>query len=361
MSHLRKTVLGRSVKRVGLAPNQEDFAPLKWSQYFDIEDKVTTDHGTFHYYKKGDTGPAIVCLHGGGYSGLTWALFAVEITSTIECQVIAIDLRGHGNTKSNDDSDLSLDTLAEDVVEVLNKLFGDSEPPVILVGHSMGGAIAVQCSHLIKSAVGLCVIDVVEGTALDALSSMQSILRGRPSHFKSIQHAIQWCYKGGQTHNVEAAKVSMPGQVINMQTGNLAANECDTVELKSAAEFSMPLKKEIVSPPVTIVELEEEEETNCSDCGKPPLPKTAKTEYPSPEDGPKYTWRIDLSKTESFWSGWFKGLSQKFLDIRIPKLLLLANIHGLDTALTVGQMQDSIPSIKRTKCMGPTGAIRQHT
>jgi protein phosphatase methylesterase 1 len=118
----------------------------------------------------------------------------VEITSTIECQVIAIDLRGHGNTKSNDDSDLSLDTLAEDVVEVLNKLFGDSEPPVILVGHSMGGAIAVQCSHLIKSAVGLCVIDVVEGTALDALSSMQSILRGRPSHFKSIQHAIQWWY-----------------------------------------------------------------------------------------------------------------------------------------------------------------------
>lgn len=52
-----------------------------------------------------------------------------------------------------------------------------------------------------------------------------------------------------------------------------------------------------------------------------------------------YTWRIDLSKTERFWNGWFKGLSQKFLNITIPKVLLLANIHGLDTALTIGQMQ----------------------
>lgn len=52
-----------------------------------------------------------------------------------------------------------------------------------------------------------------------------------------------------------------------------------------------------------------------------------------------YGWRIDLSKTEHFWSGWFKGLSQKFLDVSVPKVLLLANIHGLDTSLTVGQMQ----------------------
>lgn len=111
---------------------------------------------------------------------------------------------------------------------------------------------------------GLVVIDVVEGTAMDALSSMQSFLRSRPQNFNSLQNAIEWrsaqyhvipiifvaqcvytvdthkhtsvmclrspfsyhdsayCHiinfrdfsvRSGQTRNVEAARVSMPGQV----------------------------------------------------------------------------------------------------------------------------------------------------
>lgn len=53
----------------------------------------------------------------------------------------------------------------------------------------------------------------------------------------------------------------------------------------------------------------------------------------------RYTWRIDLAKSEEFWSGWFSGLSEMFLELRVPKLLLLASIDGLDRTLTVGQMQ----------------------
>ena len=53
----------------------------------------------------------------------------------------------------------------------------------------------------------------------------------------------------------------------------------------------------------------------------------------------KYTWRIDLSKSEKFWSGWFNGLSEKFLNLLEPKLLILAGIDNLDKSLTVGQMQ----------------------
>lgn len=58
----------------------------------------------------------------------------------------------------------------------------------------MGGAIAVHTAfnNLIPSLVGLCVIDVVEGTAMDALSHMQGVLRGRPKTFKSLEYAIEW-------------------------------------------------------------------------------------------------------------------------------------------------------------------------
>lgn len=40
----------------------------------------------------------------------------------------------------------------------------------------------------------------------------------------------------------------------------------------------------------------------------------------------KYTWRVDLLKSEQYWAGWYENLSATFLDLR-----------GLDRALTVGQ------------------------
>lgn len=135
-----------------------------------------------------------------------------------------------------------------------------------------------------------------------------------------------------------------------MRTNKLAADECDNIDMDNI-EFSSSSPREVIASSYTLTEVaeesdEKEELAKCSDCGKPPLPKSQKTDtfkcpnnIKNKDDGPQYTWRIDLSKTEQFWTGWFKGLSQKFLDIRIPKILLLANIHGLDTTLTVGQMQ----------------------
>jgi len=37
--------------------------------------------------------------------------------------------------------------------------------------------------------------------------------------------------------------------------------------------------------------------------------------------------------------GWFQGLSQAFLDVSAPKLLLLAGHDRLDKTLTIAQMQ----------------------
>lgn len=52
-----------------------------------------------------------------------------------------------------------------------------------------------------------------------------------------------------------------------------------------------------------------------------------------------YSWRVDLAASEPHWSGWFQGLSNRFLEARAAKLLLLAGVDRLDKDLTVGQMQ----------------------
>ncbi|CAG9769117.1 unnamed protein product [Ceutorhynchus assimilis] len=354
MSDLRKSALNFSQKKPVLPSSviKHDFAPIKWQKYFDKEEFIKTASGEHHIYIKGHEGPIILCLHGGGYNGLTWSLFAKELYANLECQIVAIDFRGHGNTKTLDDSDLSLETMTQDVADIANILAEREKTAVVLIGHSMGGAVAVNASYNISNLAGLCVIDVVEGTALDALSSMQSILRGRPSHFKSIPHAIQWCYKGGQCHNLEAARVSMPGQIVNIKTGQLACDEWETFDKIDGMNLPTASVSQLRASKFTLREEDEEG----SDTEKPDeenIFKIPKSNVHIGDDAgshPSYSWKIDLSKTEPFWQHWFQNLSDKFLNAKVPRILVLANIHGLDTKLTVGQMQGKFQLQVLAKC-----------
>lgn len=52
-----------------------------------------------------------------------------------------------------------------DVANVIRACYGETAPPIVLIGHGVGGAIAVHTASnmLLPSTVGLVAIDVVEG------------------------------------------------------------------------------------------------------------------------------------------------------------------------------------------------------
>lgn len=50
-------------------------------------------------------------------------------------------------------------------------------------------------------------------------------------------------------------------------------------------------------------------------------------------------WRTDLGASKEYWHGWFHGMSDAFLNARVPKLLVVAGMDRLDRALTAGHMQ----------------------
>ncbi|XP_059489256.1 protein phosphatase methylesterase 1 [Neocloeon triangulifer] len=335
MSNLQKSVLKSRLPPTGLSyprmasRKSRDYTPASWDLYFEKKHQVkVSDTDTFCAYTAGEVGNPILCLlHGGGFSGLTWSLFAKHVTSMVHCEVVAIDLRGHGETVTSNDDDLSADTLARDVGKVLEHLFKERTEPVLLMGHSMGGAIAVHAAHLelIANLVGVVVIDVVEGTAMDALASMQSFLRSRPSTFSSLENAIEWSVRSGQIRNCESAQVSVPGQLKSIKSGQVG------VGFINEASQSTGLTGQGAT--TALLEEEDEELENPKDQGfQPPAPIP-------PKEQNEFTWRIDLRKTENYWPGWFQGLSQKFLNLPVPKMLLLAGIDRLDKELTVGQMQ----------------------
>ena len=118
-----------------------------------------------------------------------------------------MDARGHGETvvvctKKESDSGnmhLTLETLSQDLFDILRltqiELRWPNLPDLILIGHSLGGAVVTNLAmsgRLGCSLLGYAVLDVVEGSAMDALQSMQQYLLKRPKSFPSIQSAIEW-------------------------------------------------------------------------------------------------------------------------------------------------------------------------
>jgi pimeloyl-ACP methyl ester carboxylesterase len=88
----------------------------------------------------GETGaPAIVFVHGLGGNGGQWALQLDHLQG--RRRTVALDLRGHGDSDPADDGQYEISALATDVAAVADQL------PLrrfILVGHSLGAAVAIR-------------------------------------------------------------------------------------------------------------------------------------------------------------------------------------------------------------------------
>uniref|UniRef100_A0A7N9AVJ2 Protein phosphatase methylesterase 1 n=1 Tax=Mastacembelus armatus TaxID=205130 RepID=A0A7N9AVJ2_9TELE len=285
----------QSSSKMKMGPGRKrDFSPLPWSQYFETMEDVEVEN------------------ENGGHSALSWAVFTAVICSRINCRVVAMDLRAHGDTKVKNPEDLSADTMAKDIGKVVEVLYGENPPPIMIIGHSMGGAIAVHTAiaNHIPSLLGLCrYIYMVN------IHNMQNFLRSRPKTFKSLENAIEWSVKSGQIRNIESARVSMGGQV----------KKCE--EPTSSPGVSNSIGEGIIE--------EEEDEEVEEESNK----KRMKDDDQEMKKESIFTWRVELSKTEKYWDGWFRGLSALFLSCSVPKLLLLAGVDRLDKDLTIGQMQ----------------------
>ncbi|KAL4749074.1 protein phosphatase methylesterase 1 [Aspergillus terricola var. indicus] len=276
---------------------------LEWTSFFDQElylrRQVNDLEIVHHVYLTSPTnsGPLFVMHHGAGSSGLSFANCAAEIRKILpNAGILSADARDHGSTsvkRASEDGeadpetarlDLSLDTLNQDLLFVIRetqaKMGWETLPDIVLVGHSLGGAVITDVAkkgELGGKLLAYAVLDVVEGSAMDALQSMETYLSTRPSRFPSLPSGIEWHTRSRTIRNRTSARVSVP---------------------------SLLYHEEVPKDP-----------------SKP------------------WVWRTNLAETKPFWEGWFVGLSRKFLEARGGKLLLLAGTDRLDKELIIGQMQ----------------------
>lgn len=270
---------------------------IPWTAHFERELYLSSEDApqdVFHAYLTSPVGkgPLFVMHHGAGSSGLSFAMAGSEIRKKLpSAGILSIDCRGHGSTAVSGDAeiDLSLETLTADLFCMIqltqSTMKWDHLPPIVLVGHSLGGAVITDLAksgRLGPSLLAYAVLDIVEGSAIDALQSMHAYLSTRPSGFATIEAAIEWHVRSRTIRNSASARTSVPA----------------LLDFDEGADVARP-----------------------------------------------WRWKTNLAATQPFWEGWFIGLSKKFLEARGGKLLLLAGTDRLDTELTIGQMQGKHDSL----------------
>ena len=104
-----------------------------------------------HYEFGGSDSPALVFIHGWNCDRSYWSAQLPVFTATH--QVVAIDLAGHGDSGINRE-DWSMANFGADVASVADALQLED---IILVGHSMGGPVALEAARLLKGRVKMII------------------------------------------------------------------------------------------------------------------------------------------------------------------------------------------------------------
>ena len=118
--------------------SQEPVSRYYWSQRLKL-----------HYAVWGDEAkPPLLLIHGNRDHARTWDQVAVQLKQ--DYCVYAVDLRGHGDSAWSVGSQYSLPEFVLDVAMLAREL---NRNPLTVVGHSLGGAVALEYTGVFPSLV----------------------------------------------------------------------------------------------------------------------------------------------------------------------------------------------------------------
>jgi len=120
----------------------------------------------------GESGPALLLVHGLGGSSAHWLPQLAALAN--ECRVFAIDLRGHGRSAASPGADYEIAAHAADLLAVADSLGLNR---FALAGHSFGGWVALEVAAAHPQRVtALALVDPGGDTSGEAPESVESAL-----------------------------------------------------------------------------------------------------------------------------------------------------------------------------------------
>jgi pimeloyl-ACP methyl ester carboxylesterase len=142
-------------------------------------------HVQYRVYGQGE--PALVLIHGWSCDSNYWREQVPEFKK--KYTIVAVDLAGHGGTDGNR-SDWSIARFGQDVATALSAVPNNQ---LILVGHSMGGPVAIEAARLLKGRViGIIGVETFKsiGAPLPSKAQVDAIMKPFEADFIGHTRAL---------------------------------------------------------------------------------------------------------------------------------------------------------------------------
>jgi pimeloyl-ACP methyl ester carboxylesterase len=114
---------------------------------------LSSPWGNLAFYHRPGTGPPLLFLHGTGCDSGDWS--ATFDCLPDEAHIVALDFQGHGQSEVPTRS-MTLGDLARDALQLIDQLSLES---VVLVGHSLGGMVAMAAASQCDRIAGLVLLE----------------------------------------------------------------------------------------------------------------------------------------------------------------------------------------------------------
>jgi pimeloyl-ACP methyl ester carboxylesterase len=141
----------------------------------------------------------VVLLHGITGHARVWDHLAQRLAPAR--RVLALDQRGHGDSDPAPDDDYRVGTMADDVAAFAGSL---RLGRFALVGHSMGGRIAIKfAADHAAQLERLVIIDIGPDIALAGLQRVRDMMANSPERIESEEWAVEYIRRGNPLQDVD--------------------------------------------------------------------------------------------------------------------------------------------------------------
>jgi pimeloyl-ACP methyl ester carboxylesterase len=164
-----------------------------------VEDAVRVNGISLHYLDWGATdAPPVILLHGITGHARVWDHLATRLLPGH--RVLALDQRGHGDSDPAPDDDYRVGTMADDVAAFAASL---RLTRFALIGHSMGGRIAIKyAANHVARLQRLVIIDIGPEIALAGLQRVRDMMAQSPERIESEEWAVEYIRRANPLQDI---------------------------------------------------------------------------------------------------------------------------------------------------------------